>query len=73
MGSEPILYNFALEKPPGHKIYKEPRSKLFKRINISVLSHLTFFLEDDYHKPVDFNGETISFTSRLVKENLLLK
>ena len=26
---EPILYSFALSSPPGHKIYKEPRIKLF--------------------------------------------
>ena len=26
---EPILYSFALSSPPGHKIYEEPRIKLF--------------------------------------------
>ena len=30
---QPILYSFALSSPPGHKIYKEPRVKLFKKIN----------------------------------------
>ena len=64
---EPILFNFALSSPPGHKIYKEPRVKLFKKINKSVLSHITFYLEDDDHKPVDFNGETISFICQLIK------
>ena len=29
---EPILYSFALSSPPGHKIYKEPRIKLFKKL-----------------------------------------
>ena len=28
---EPILYSFALDQPPGHKIYKEPKVKLFKK------------------------------------------
>ena len=28
---EPILYSFALSSPPGHRIYKEPRVKLFKK------------------------------------------
>ena len=28
---EPILYSFALDQPPGHKIYKEPKIKLFKK------------------------------------------
>ena len=64
---EPILYSFALSSPPGHKIFKEPRVKLFKKINKSVLSHITFFLEDDDKKPVDFIGEIISFTCQLIK------
>ena len=64
---KPILYSFVLSSPPGHKIYKEPRVKLFKKINKSVLSHITFYFEDDDHKPVDFHGETISFTCQLIK------
>ena len=64
---EPILYSFALSSPPGHKICKEPRVKLFKKVNKSVLSHIIFFIEDDEHKPVDFNNETISFTCQLIR------
>ena len=64
---EPILYSFALSSPPGHRIFKEPRVKLFKKINKSVLSHITFYFEDDNHKAVDFNGETVSFTCQLIK------
>ena len=64
---EPILYSFALSSPPGHKIYKEPRIKLFKKVNKSVLSHITFYFEDDDHKAVDVNNETISFTCQLIK------
>ena len=64
---EPILYSFAIDQPPGHKIYKEPKVKLFEKINKSVLSHITFYLEDDDYKAVDFNGEMISFTCQLIK------
>ena len=64
---EPILFSFALSSPPGHKIYKEPRVKLFKKINKSVLNHITFYFEDDDHKPVDFNNEITSFTCELIK------
>ena len=64
---EPILYSFALSSPPGHKIYKEPRVKLFKKINKSVLSHIIFYIEDDDYRPVDFHNETISFTCQLIK------
>ena len=64
---EPILFSFALSSPPGHKINKEPRIKLFKKINKSVLSHIIFYFENDDHKPVAFNGETITFTCQLIK------
>ena len=64
---EPILYSFAMSSPPGHKIYKEPRVKLFKNINKTVLSHITFYFEDDDHKSIDFNNETISFTCQLIE------
>ena len=64
---EPNLYIFTQEKPPGHKILKEPGIKLFKKLIKRVLSHILFYLEDDDHKPVDFNNETISFTCQLIK------
>ena len=64
---EPILYNFALSSPPGHKILREPTVKLFRKVNKSVLSHITFYLEDDDHKPVDFHNETTSFTCQLIE------
>ena len=30
---EPVLYSFALSWRPGHKMYKEPRTKLLKKKN----------------------------------------
>ena len=64
---EPILYSFALDQPPGHKMYKERKVKLFKKINKPVLSHIIFYLEHDDYKPVDFDNETVSFTCQLIK------
>ena len=64
---EPILYSFALDQPPGHKINKEPKVKLFKKIKKSILSHITFYFEDDDYKPVDFNNEIVLFTCQLIK------
>ena len=35
---EPILYSFGLSSPPGHKMYNDPRVKLFlKKINLFCL------------------------------------
>ena len=64
---EPILFSFVLSFPPAHKIHIEPRVKLFKKVNKSVLSHITFYFEDDENKPVDFHNETIIFTCQLIK------
>ena len=61
-----IMHSFGLTLPAGQKIYKKPRFKLFEKIKKSVLSHVTFHLEDDYHKPVHFKGETISFTCQIL-------
>ena len=56
---EPILYSFALDQPFDYKIYKEPKVKLFKKVNKRVLLHITFYVEDDDYKPVDFKGKMI--------------
>ena len=49
--------SFAISSPPGHKIQREPRIKLY--------------LEDDDHNPVHFSNKMINFTSK--KENLVNK
>ena len=64
---KPILNSFALSPPPSRKICKEPTIELFKKIKRSVLSHLTFYIEDDGHKPVDFHNETVRFDCQLIK------
>ena len=68
---EPILYSFGLSSTSGHKMFNEPRAKLFKKINKSVLSHITFHSEDDDHLPVDFHNETVSFTCQLIKNSYI--
>ena len=62
-----ILYSFSLDKPPGYKITKEPNTILYKKVNKETLDRITFYLEDDDHQPVDFNGETLTFTIQLIK------
>ena len=62
---ENVLYTFCVHKHPGHEIKKEPTVKVFRKVKKSVLSLIPFYLDDD-HKPVDFNGGTISFKCQLV-------
>ena len=64
---KPFLYSFALDRPPSYGIFEEPRIKLFKKVNKSVLSYRTNYLEDDDLKPVDFHNEIIRFACQLSK------
>ena len=64
---QPILYSFVLDKPAGYKIFSEPETIHYKKVNKSVLNTITFYLEDDNNKEVDFNGETLTFTLQMIK------
>ena len=64
---EPIWYNFALLKLPGHKICLAAKSKLINEISESVLTHVTFYLANNEHKALVFNGGTIGFICQLFK------
>ena len=64
---QPILYSFVLDKPSGYKIFCEPETIHYKKINNSVLNTVTFYLEDDNNKEVNFNQETLTFTLQMIK------
>ena len=44
---EPMLYSFNLIKPPGYKVYFQPETLRYEKINVSVWSNIRFYLEDD--------------------------
>ena len=64
---QPIIYSFVLDKPSGYKVFCEPDTIHYKKINKSVLNTITFYLEDDSDKVVDFNQETMTFTIQMIK------
>ena len=64
---QPILFSFVLDKPAGYKVFSEPETIHYKKINKSVLNTITFYLEDDNNEEVDFNGETTTFTLQMIK------
>ena len=64
---QPILYSFVLDKLPGYKVFSEPETIHYKKINKPVLNTITFYLEDDNNEEVDFNGETLTFTLQMIK------
>ena len=64
---KPILYSFVLDKLPGYKVFSEPETIHYKKINKPVLNTITFYLEDNNNEEVDFNGETLTFTLQMIK------
>ena len=53
---EPILFSFILCKPDGFKVICEPETIHYKKLNKSDSKTITFYLEEDDHKEVNFNG-----------------
>ena len=64
---QPILFSFVLDKPAGYKVFCEPETIHYKKINKSVLNTKKFYLEDDRNEELDFNGETLTFTLQMIK------
>ena len=59
---QPILVVFLSTRPPGYKIFSEPETKQFQKITKAVRDNITFYLEKDDRKEVNFNEETLRFT-----------
>ena len=64
---EPIYFSFVLKKPARYKEFCKLETIHYKKINKSVLNTITFYLENDNHQEIDFNGETLKFTLHLIK------
>ena len=64
---EPRIFSFVLDKPPGYKVFCEPETILYRRINKNVLKIITFFLENDNDEENSFNGEPLTFTLQKTK------
>ena len=62
-----VVFSLILNKAPGYKIYCKPETKHHKEKNKSVLNKTTFYLENDNHEEVNFNGETLTFTLQVIK------
>ena len=64
---QPIFFSLVLDKLSGYKVFCEPDTIHYKKINKPVLNTIFFYLEDDNHEEVDFNGETLTFTIQMIK------
>ena len=64
---QPLLFSFILKKPVGYKVFYEPETIHYKRINKSILNTITFYLENDNVEEVNFNGKKLTLTLQMIK------
>ena len=62
-----ILFGFVLDKPSGYRLFCEPVTIHYEKIDKSVLNTITFYLEDDSNKQVNFDEKTLTFTLQMIK------
>ena len=63
----PILFSCVLDKPPGYKVFCEPETIQYKKLNNSVLTTMTFYSENNNHEEVNLKGEMLTFNLQLIK------
>ena len=61
-----ILYTFNLIEPPGYMINIIPNNVLYQNVTEDRIEYIDFHIKDEYGRPIDFNGEVLSFTLHLV-------
>ena len=60
-----ILYNFTLTEPPGYLISIIPTNILYQNITKDRIEYIEFHIKDEHGRPIDFNGDVLSFTLHL--------
>ena len=64
---KPKKYSFNLDKTTAYKLFCEPETFLYTKKNKSVLNTLTFYIEDNEGKEVNFSQETLTFTLQMIE------
>ena len=61
-----ILYTFTLTEPPGYLINFIPTNILYQNVTKDRIEYTEFHIKDEHRRPIDFNGDVLSFTLHLV-------
>ena len=61
-----ILYTFNLTEPPGYLINIILTNILYQNVTKDRIEYIEFHIKDEHRRPIDFNGDVLSFTLHLV-------
>ena len=61
-----ILHTFNLTEPPGYLINVIPTNILYQNVTKDRIEYIEFHIKDEHGRPIDFNGDVLSFTLHLV-------
>ena len=61
-----ILYTFTLTEPPGYLINIIPTNVLYQYVTKDRIEYIEFQIKDEHGRPIDFNGDVLSFTLHLI-------
>ena len=61
-----ILYTFTLTEPPGYLINIIPTNILYQNVTKDRIEYIEFHIKDEHGRPIDFNGDALSFTLHLI-------
>ena len=57
-----MLYTFNLTEPPGYLINIIPTNILYENVTKDRIEYIEFHIKDEHGRPIDFNGDVLSFT-----------
>ena len=61
-----IIYTFNLTEPPGYMKVITPTKVLYRNVTKDGIEYIEFSARDEHGKPIDFNGDVLSFTLHIV-------
>ena len=64
-----ILYTFTLTEPSGYLINIKPTNILYQSVTKDRMEYIEFHIKDKRGRPIDFNGDVLSFTLQLIRQS----
>ena len=59
--STDTLYTFTLREPPVYLTNIIPTNMLYQNATKDRIEYIEFHIEDEHGRPIDFNGDVLSF------------